>query len=259
MRPLGLDAGLLTDAADPYAAYPSRRYRSASSGFRQGDICLAFTHQLRTPKDSPAANEHVESEKVPYFGEPQIEEISVGGRRLQVLVWTSWVMVVAQSCELEHQDPADTRLLVAPIVLRSQWDGPQWDRIRSGRAPGFVLLPPPSQKERAEARGGIRGWPEDVEAAVVLGSTALASHRCAGTVAFGLSLEMQHLLQSKLVDFWSVRGWKSFAQRDELVGKTIVAISETDETADGPHKLCKITLADADAGDEISAGLLLRR
>ncbi len=251
----------MTEAeAGSYAAYPPRRYRAAAaSGYRQGDICWAFAHQLRTPRDTPAANERVESEKVPYLGEPHVEELRVGDRRLQLLVWTCWVMVVAQSCELEHQDPSDTRLAIAPIALRSQWDGPQWDRIRSGRAPGFVLLPPPTVSERGDCGGGMRGWPTDTEAAVVLGSTTLASPKSTGRVAFGLSLEMQHLLQAKLVDFWSVRGWKSFAQRDELIGKTILEISETDERADGPHKLYKITLGDGEDGDEITAGIVMRR
>src|SRR5262249_4742360 len=151
-------------------------YRGALAGtYRPGDICWAFAHQLRTPKDKPAANERVESEKLAHLGDPQVTEIRIGDRRLELLVWTCWVMVVTQSCEIEHRDPTDSRLLVAPIALRSEWDGPQWDRIRSGRAPGFVFLPPPTRQERSECRGGIRAWPLGVEAAVVLGSTTLAS------------------------------------------------------------------------------------
>jgi hypothetical protein len=243
-----------------YEGYPSRRYRAASTGkYRQGDICYGFVHQLRAPKDSPAADVEIESEKIPFLGQPRIEDIRVGERRLQLVVWPTWMMVVAQSCEIEHADPQDTRLLAAPIVFRSQWDGPQWDRIRSGRAAGFLMLPPPSVDERSACGGQIRAWPSGVEAAVALGSTTLASPRVAGAVAFGISLGMQHLLQAKLVDFWSVRGWKSFAQRDELVGKIIREISETAEVADGPHKLCKVTLDDGEDGDEIAAGVVLRR
>lgn len=86
----------------------------------------------------------------------------------------------------------------------------------------------------------------------------MASIELLGRPAFGLSLAMQHLLQQRLVTYLSVRDWKAWKQKDDLLDKRIVSISTTYEMADGPARLFKLALEGGAAGDEVTVGVLLR-
>jgi hypothetical protein len=240
-------------------------YRRPLRKLRQGDIALCEFHQLRArsgeargPGDSALANEDV-----PYFGEPQDFEIPItvpgAERRSQRIlrVWVGWVVVVSQSCELEHADENDARVLVAPLVSRPVWTNGPWELIQSGSLPGFLHLPPAPAAETTEFGLGAE-WPE---CAVALGSTTLLSR---GIVApnrvMALAPAMTLALQESLVRFLSVRGWGDIAAAQALRGKSIVDIRETVEMVPGPARLTKVVLdGPGDEGaDEITVVCGLR-
>ncbi len=85
------------------------------------------------------------AEKVPYFGPYEDHDIAFGAdtgqpRRLVLRIWPCWAMVLIQSCELDHQDPDDSRVLVAPVVFRTKWPGDHWGPIRDGAKAGYLYL-----------------------------------------------------------------------------------------------------------------------
>lgn len=259
------ESGTASEAADAYLDYPANLYRAKEpSRLRQGDLCYGVIHQLRTSKDNPGpGDESASTLKVPFFGEPLADEqLKIGQRNYQLRAWAAWLMILNQGCELSRPDPDDSRILVAPIVFRSKWPSDdRWRQIREGSAPGFVFLPPMRENDMSRTQNP-RGWPEEVEAAAVLSSVTTVGRRVLDEVAFGLSSEMQHILQRQIVSYFSVRDWKSFKQRDEVLNKEILAISETDETTDGPAKLYKVHLAEPggqSGDDEITVGMLFRR
>ena len=263
MTELGAEPGE-PDTPDSYPDYPPRLYRAKALGrYRQGDLCLAYFHQLRTPNDAPGPGaEDVTGRNLPFFGEATDHPFKLEKRNLELRVWTGWVMILNQGCDLERLDDNDSRLIIAPVVFKTKWPGDvRWSQIRDGAAPGYMFLPAMREADRNRT-GSPKGWPQGVEAAAVLSSTTTIGRRVAGEPAFGLSSEMQHLLQQRLVSFFSVRDWKAAKQRKEILGKQILEISETDERTDGPAKLYKIHLADpgADTGDdEITVGVLFQR
>lgn len=250
--------------AERYPDYPPQLYRAKdSTSLRQGDLCFAYFQQLRTPKDAAGpGDEAVEGRDVPFFGPSTDHPFKLAERNLVLRVWPSWVMVLNQGCDLERQDENDARLIVAPVVFRSKWPGDErWRQIRSGSAPGYLFLPLPREGDLSRT-GKLKGWPPGVEAAVAFSSTTTISRMVAGAPAFGLSLEMQHLLQQRIVTFFSVRDWKAAKQREEIIGKQVRAISETDEKPDGPAKLYKVHLADPgglSGDDEITVAMLFRK
>lgn len=165
-------------------------------------------------------------------------------------------MLLEQSCEIAQKDPHDSRLLIAPVVFRKHWDGPFWKGIRSSAAPGLLFLPPMTTTERE--RYDVRGWPLNTDAAVVLESTTCVSRELvASGVAFGLSGQMRAVLQAKLAEFWSVRGWMRSGHRDTLVGKRIIEVLQTYEQFTGPGRLYKAILEDDSGEDEATVGLVL--
>ena len=165
-------------------------------------------------------------------------------------------MALTQSCDMDYQDTRDSRLLVAPVVFRSKWQGKHWEQLLHGNVPGFVYLPSLSEEELGTI--GVKLWPADEEASVVLGSACVISRRIAGKPIFGLSNEMRILLQERLVVYWSVRNWSTAGQFERLKGKRIADIKTTDEKFDGPGRLYKLVLANGDE-DEATIGLVLRK
>jgi hypothetical protein len=187
---------------------PGRPWSGKAKQLRQGDLLVGYYHQLRTPDDEqgPAtggATSATASAKLPVLGEHQDREVDLGGTRLIVRVWYGWMMVLEQSCEIEHKHPRDSRLLVAPIAFRHEWQGQHWHHIREGTPPGLFFLPSIDEDTRNRYQAG--GWPTNTDAAVVLESTTCVSRRLAPSVVFGLDPQMRTALQAKLADFWSVR------------------------------------------------------
>lgn len=227
---------------------------------RQGDLFVGYFHQLRSEQDSegpgPAS---AAAAKVPLLGEYEDHPIELESARLTLRIWRGWMMVLEQSCEIAHKHANDSRLLAAPVVFRKHWDGPFWAGIRAGAAPGLFFLPPVTAAERE--RYGVRGWPLNSDATVVLESTMCVSRELVvPSVAFGLSGPMRAALQAKLADFWSVRGWMRSKHRDTLLGKRIIEVSQTHEQFAGPGRLHKVVFEDEDEDeddqDEATVGLV---
>jgi hypothetical protein len=237
---------------------PNRPWSGKSKQLRQGDLLVGYYHQLRTPDDEQgpatrATASATSTTKLPVLGDHQDREIDLGGTRLILRVWHGWVMVLEQSCEIEHKDADDSRLLVAPIVFRHEWQGPHWNHIRAGSPPGMFFLPPIDEDTRSRYQAG--GWPTDTDAAVVLESTTCVSRRLAPGAVFGLDSQMRTALQAKLADFWTVRSWMRAKHRDTILGRRITEISQTYEQFPGPGRLHKVAL---DGDEEITVGFVLR-
>jgi hypothetical protein len=230
----------------PFSGAPGK------GSLRQGDMLVGYYHQLRTEQDpegpGPAGGA---SHKVPLLGEYEDRTIELGEARLTLRVWHGWMMVLEQSCEIEHKHANDSRLLVAPIAFRKHWDGPFWASIRAANAPGFLFLPPMSAADRA--RYGAHGWPLATDAAVVLESTTCVSRHFVPGATFGLDSQMRAALQQRLVDFWSVRGWMRSKHRETILGRRITEISQTYEQFLGPGRLHKVAL---DGDEEITVGFV---
>src|SRR2546421_12859084 len=101
-------------------AYPAVAYRRPSAKrLSQGDIAVAEFHQLRArSSDRPGpGKEEFASGQLPYFGEPTDFEIEIplpGNRQelRHLRVWSGYVMVLHQACELDFADENDSRLIV---------------------------------------------------------------------------------------------------------------------------------------------------
>jgi hypothetical protein len=244
------------------AGYPQDVYAPAQAGaLAQGDLCVAFSHQLRTAKDARGpGDERQMTEKVPYFGPYEDHDIVFGAdsgqpRKLVLRIWPCWAMVLLQGCELDHQDPADSRIVVAPVVFRTKWPGGHWGGIRDGSKAGYLYLPP--MDRNTQGRVKARGWPVDVDAAVCLASATAVSHRVVGPAKFGLSQDMTMVAQQRLVTFFSIRDWSRTEHADLLEGKRVVSVARTSEVFRGPGALFKVTLA-GDADEEMTVGIVLQ-
>lgn len=248
------------------AGYPQDIYAPAQAGaLAQGDLCLAFVHQLRTGKDAVGPGDEEDmAEKVPYFGPYEDHDIAFGAdtgqpRRLVLRIWPCWAMVLFQSCELDHQDPDDSRVLVAPVVFRTKWPGDHWGPIRDGAMAGYLYLP--GMYRNTQGRVKAHGWPRETDGAVCLASTSAVSHKVLGPAKFGLSQDMTLLAQQRLVTFFSIRNWSRTEHADILEGKRVVAVQRTSEVFRGPGPLFKLMLADlmlADPDDEMTVGIVLQ-
>lgn len=242
--------------------YPQDLYAPAQAGaLAQGDLCVTFVHQLRTPKDAPGpGDEQHMAEKVPYLGPYEDHDIVFGQRtgqprKLVLRIWPCWAMVLFQSCELDHQDPADSRVIVAPVVFRSKWPGDHWGAIRDGAKAGYLYLP--EMDRNTQGRVKARGWPLDTDATVCLASASAVSHRVLGPAKFGLSHDMTMVAQQRLVTFFSIRNWSRTEHADILEGKRVVGVQRTSEVYRGPGALFKVMLA-GEAGDEMTVGIVLQ-
>lgn len=243
------------------AGYPQDLYAPAQAGaLAQGDLCLSFVHQLRTTKDAagPGDEDHM-AEKVPCLGPYEDHDIVFGAdsgqpRKLVLRIWPCWVMVLFQSCELDHQDPVDSRVVVAPVVFRPKWPGDHWGAIRDGGKAGYLFLP--GMDRNTQGRVKARGWPPDTGAAVCLASASAVSHRVLGPAKFGLSQDMTMVAQQRLVTFFSIRNWSRTEHADILEGKRVVGVARTSEAFRGPGALFKVMLADH--ADEMTVGIVLQ-
>jgi fructose 1,6-bisphosphatase len=63
------------------------------------------------------------------------------------------------------------------------------------------------------------------------------------------------MLQQRLVDFWSVRGWMRAKHRGTILGRRITEISQTYEQFPGPGRLHKVAL---DGDEQITVGFVFR-
>ena len=242
------------------AGYPRQWWAPAKPGaLRQGDLGIAYTHQLRARSDRPGPGlEETANAKIPFLGPHTDHDIEVGDANLTVRIWPSWVMVLDQTCELLRRDNADSRLWVAPVVFESLWPGPHWSLIRDRKLAGYIYLPPLSQEEID--RAGAKGWLSDTQAAVVVASATTITPKILTKTLFGTSDMFRHEVQTQLVLYHSIRDWKRGSQADELHGLRIADISETGETYEGPGRLFKIALdgaAEGD-GDEITVGFIFQ-
>ena len=235
---------------------PADRWWSgaAKSGLRQGDLLVGYHHQLRSRSGDVAgpAEETVASAKLPFLREYDDVDVTLRGADLTLRVWRNWVMVVEQSCELAQKDSNDSRILVAPVVFRAHWDGPQWTAIRRGQVPGLAFLPPIDAA--TATRYAIKGWPENSDAAVMLESTTCVSRMLTPGAVFGLSGDMRARLQAKLSDFWTIRGWMRDKWAQSVTGKRIASVDSTFEQFTGPGRLHKVHLDDGADGDEVTVG-----
>jgi len=254
----------LEDAGRPACVstgYPQDIYAPAQAGaLGQGDFCVTFVHQLRTTKDAPGpGDEEQMAAKVPYLGPYEDHDIVFGSgspqpRKLVLRIWPCWAMVLFQSCELDHQDPADSRVVIAPVVFRPKWPGDHWGAIRDGSMAGYLYLPSMDRSTQGQVKA--RGWPVDTDAAVCLASASAASHKVTGATKFGLSQDMTMLAQQRLVTFFSIRNWSRTEHADILEGKRVVGVRRTSEVFRGPGALFKVMLAEGD--DEMTVGIVLR-
>jgi hypothetical protein len=235
---------------------PATPWSGAANQLRQGDLLVGYYHQLRATGDEegPAPASET-SPKLPVLLDYQDRQVELSGAQLTVRVWHGWMTVVEQSCEIAQKAGEDSRMLVAPVVFRSKWNGAHWNQIRAGAVPSMFFLPPAD--ESTKSRFQARGWPAHTDAAVVLESTTCVSRQLVPSAVFGLSGDMRAALQAQLVDFWSVRGWMRSKWAGTLEGKRISHVQGTYEQFLGPGRLHKIALEDdAGAEDEVTVGLV---
>ena len=236
----------------------------SKKSIRQGDIALCEFHQLRSAggePPGPGPDRHA-NEDLPYLGPYRDYPLTVtrpesGTDVARVLrVWTGFGIVIHQNCELDYADANDSRVLVAPIVSRSQWPHGPWQLIARNGLPGFFHLPPLVAKD-AQSLGLEADWPES---AVAFASTTLLSR---GIVKpdrlMGLSAEAIGKLQELLVRFATARGWGSHDDLAQLLGFKVAGVYATNETVAGPAPLAKVLLERDGEPEEITVVWGLRR
>ena len=226
-------------------------YRKVSRKLRQGDIAYAeFTH-LRAASDRPGPGERLADETLPYFGPPQTFEIALnsvpGGRPIKrfLWVWQGPVMVLHQNCEIDWASPDDSRLVVAPIVVRGNWEGEHWKVLATGHKPGFIYLPDLSATDAA-----AMDVPSPMsEGAVALASACVVGREVVRTRAVGLTQTALRDVQDGISRFFGVRGFASEEVLANLVGKRVVSVDDAGQTIDGPSRLVKVLFGDEPGAD----------
>jgi hypothetical protein len=238
--------------------YPTALFRRpATRNVSQGDIAIAEFHQLRARSGdrlAPGSADYA-SERLPFLGQfsDHRVEVPVGDQvEERVLrVWTGYVMVLHQACEIDFADNNDSRLLIAPLVSESMWPEGPWSALRENLVPGYFYLPELSDVA-ARQLGLETGIPESV---VAFASGALSSY---GLIKprreLALVPDLLPHLQDAMVRFSAVRGFNTFNNLDALKGKRVVDVRETDQKVRGPSRLIKVYLGDnyaqADDGDD---------
>jgi hypothetical protein len=243
-------------------AYPADTYRRPSGRrITQGDIAIAEHSQLRarsSDKPGPGAAAHA-SPQLPFFGMPNDFEIEIptpnGRQETRVLrVWTGYVLVLHQACELEFADDNDSRLLVAPLASTELWPEAPWSLLRQNQIPGYFYLPP-IPEERALELGLPGEWPESV---VCLASTTLSSNALIKPRReLSLTPAALPILQDTTTRFFAVRGFADIGAARATEGKRLLKVVETNQTIPGPSKLVKLYFGEEggdpdDADDELS-------
>lgn len=244
------------------AGYPQQIWSPARPELRQGDLAVTFCHQLRAAKNDPEGPGPADAatEKIPYFGDYQDIPVTYGqapdNRNLVLRVWPCWAMVLFQSCELDHQEEDDSRVLVAPIVFEPKWPGDHWGPIRDGQRAGYLYLPPMESTELPALKA--RGWPTDTHAAVALASASVISKRLLTPKGrFSLSPHMTMVAQHRLVSFFSMRNWSRSEHADIMEGMKVVGVRRTSEVHPGPGPLFKVVLEGDDDSDEMNVDIVL--
>ena len=226
-------------------SHPAVVYRRPSGRrIAQGDVAIAEFHQLRarsSDRPGPGISE-LASPQLPFFGEAADYEIEVtipGGRReVRFLrVWSGYVMVLHQACELEFADANDSRLVIAPLASEELWPEGPWPLLRENQVPGYFYLPP-MDTESAHAIGLPREWPESVVclAGATQSSTALIKPRR----ELSLVPSLIPILQDTITRFFAVRGFADLTAARSTEGKRLVKVVETNQTVQGPAKLVKL-------------------
>lgn len=240
-----------------------RPYRKPLRRLRQGDIALCEFHQLRARSGEgrgPGPPDLV-NEDVPFFGpwqDFQIPLIVPGQPRPveRVLrVWTGYVVVVSQSCELEYADEHDSRVMVAPLVSRATWPEGPWDLIERRALPGYCPLPAANGEDLQDTQLDD-AWPSS--AVALASATLVSSAMVRPNRILALSPDMVIRLQEAMVRFTTVRGWGDVAAAEALVGKTVIGVKETTESVPGPARLTKVFLDASEGVDEITVVCGLR-
>lgn len=228
----------------------------------QGDIALTDFHQLRSRSGSEPGGpgpEATEAPNLPWLGEFSDYEISVprhdGKEELRILrVWSGYVMVLHQACELQFSSPDDSRLVIAPIVSQGQWPEGPWESLRRNNIPGYFYLPPVTGETARELE--LPGdWPEAV---VCLANITLSS---VGLIKARRELSIAQVLLPDLHDainrFFTVRGFANFGAASATIGKRLVKVVDSNQTVHGPVRLLKLYFgdeseADGDGDDELT-------
>lgn len=242
--------------------YPANTYRRPSGRrLAQGDIAFAEFSQLRarsSDRPGPGAADRA-SPQLPFFGEPIDFEIDVplpnGREETRVLrIWSGYVLVLHQACELEFADDNDSRLVVAPLASPELWPEAPWRLLRENQIPGYFYLPPITS-ERSTALGLPGEWPEAVAclASTTLSSTALIKPRRELSVAPAVL----PILQDTVTRFFAIRGFADLAAAKGTEGKRLLRVVETNQTVQGPSKLVKLYFGEEggdpeEADDELS-------
>jgi hypothetical protein len=228
-------------------------YRRAGKKLRQGDIALAEFVELRSPHDvsgpGPAA---VSDDSLPYLGGYNDFELDLSAdeskHEYRILrVWKGPVIVLHQACELDWASSNDSRLIVAPIVLESDWPGDHWDRaIRRNLSPGYFHLPAAAPEIAAQI-GQKRPAPLP-SSAVSFASTCLVGRKIVEPRRYA-SLASSALppFQSAISRFFTIRGYQDLRDLAYLTGKRVVAVEDTGHFVDGPSLVVKVFFGDNDA------------
>jgi hypothetical protein len=242
--------------------YPARAYRRPSKQrLRQGDIAIAEFHQLRARSgDRPGpAGPDLAAPNLPFLGDPADFEVNVpqpdGSEGIRVLrVWSGFVIVLHQNCEIEFAHADDSRLLIAPIITAERWPAGSWKYLRENTIPGYFYLPGLAEAE-AKDLGLPRAWPEGVAA---LASSTLSS---IGLIKprrqISLTPEMLPHLHDCIARFYAVRGFAGMHELEGIIGKRIVRVEDTNQTATPPSRLMKIYFGESteqpdDRDDELT-------
>jgi hypothetical protein len=152
-------------------------------------------------------------------------------------VWSGFVIVLHQNCEIEFAHADDSRLLIAPIVTAERWPAGSWKYLRENTIPGYFYLPAPTEAD-AKDLGLPRAWPEGVAA---LASSTLSS---IGLIKprrqISLTSEMLPHLHDCIARFYAVRGFAGVPELSGIVGKRIVRVEDANQTVAGLSRLMKV-------------------
>jgi hypothetical protein len=225
--------------------YPARPYRRPSKqSLRQGDISITEFHQIRArsgDRRGPAGSDHA-APQLPFLGDPTDFEVNVpqadGSDEMRIVrIWSGFVMVLHQNCEIEFAHPEDSRVLIAPIVPSDRWPEASWKYLRENVIPGYFYLPGLTDAE-AKKLGLPRSWPEAV---VALASSTLSS---VGLIKprrqLSLAPGMLPYLHDSIARFFAVRGFAGMRELGGVVGKRIVSVEDANQTVPGPSRLVKV-------------------
>jgi len=190
---------------------------------------------------------------LPFLGDPTDFEVRVpqpnGSEEVRtVRVWSGFVVVLHQNCEIEFAHVDDSRVLIAPIVTSERWSEGPWKYLRENMIPGYFYLPELPEVD-AKKLGLPRSWPEGV---VVLASSTLSS---VGLIKprrqLSITAEMLPHLHDCIARFFAVRGFAGMRELTSIISKRIVRVEDTSQTVAGPSRLMKVYFGEnADEPDQ---------